>query len=363
MLGVRDTPTGPDKLLERICYFAKLDNPPIAEIQKLYYRLDNLYDNCITEDLQKIKLTFESNKVILNENSGWSSISEIYLSTDDSDDPDSVSIVHSSIRSLSLWRKIGVADRPSSELSIKWLLNLASGQALSQNEIRRVRALLPKLHEAIWNDCRHWLNLQGEWAPIDQLIYSISMQTLVPWSHLFKSVKQKTADLQKLPVSVCSQPPFSNLTSLSSVIEDRFVDDVGGNPTLMIKQWIKTIGNYLIGVVLENADETERIRKLAYRLANTSLLFTSNIKIIPYIENIPVGTALLVDCLWKEQTLFVQKRSDAKLASSIAQEIGKHFNRAEIADAIKLCYERSDGFIIEYLDENFNIVKQKKSTK
>ena len=37
------------------------------------------------------------------------------------------------------------------------------------------------------------------------------------------------------------------------------------------------------------------------------------------------------------------------------QEIARAFNRQDITDAIKLCYERPAKFIEEYLDDNFNL--------
>ena len=40
----------------------------------------------------------------------------------------------------------------------------------------------------------------------------------------------------------------------------------------------------------------------------------------------------------------------------MAQELGRVFGRQEIADAIKLCYDRSPEFVAEYLEENFTLV-------
>ena len=44
-LGVRDTPTGPERLLERIIALAVVDKPPLYELGKWYHRLDQMLSN------------------------------------------------------------------------------------------------------------------------------------------------------------------------------------------------------------------------------------------------------------------------------------------------------------------------------
>jgi hypothetical protein len=46
----------------------------------------------------------------------------------------------------------------------------------------------------------------------------------------------------------------------------------------------------------------------------------------------------------------------AKLARAVSQELGKAFRRSDIADAIKLCFERPAAFVTEYMEENFTLV-------
>jgi hypothetical protein len=45
------------------------------------------------------------------------------------------------------------------------------------------------------------------------------------------------------------------------------------------------------------------------------------------------------------------------MAKAIAFELGRHFGRSDIADAIKLCFEREREFINEYLEENFKLLQ------
>src|SRR5262249_18028557 len=148
-------------------------------------------------DFANIKKAFREEKIVLTEGVSWTNALGVFLFSEEEDVP-GAELVRASVRDLSLWRKIEVAERPTAELALRWLKQLPSGKSLSQNDARRVRALLTRHAVRIWSECGHWLNLAGEWVPIGTLSYSLTMQSLVPWSHLHEWVKQKTADLQRL---------------------------------------------------------------------------------------------------------------------------------------------------------------------
>ena len=353
-LGVRDTPTGPDRLLDRLRDLATVANPPVYEVEKWYHRLDQLFDKCSTEERQKIKDYFANNKIILAENSGWACTAEVFLDADE--DVPGAALVHPYVRHLTLWCKIGVAARPTTELVLDWLRSLPSGQKLSQDELRRVRSLLPRYAERIWRECGHWLNLEGEWIPIDSLEFKLTMQSLTAWKHLFLPIKQKTADLQMLSHEVCQQYPFSELRSLATSIEDRFLDDFVDLQAQEQKDWITALGNGLRRITLDEENETKRIRELAGRLAKTGWQVAAGLKTVPYIDGTPAGTPRSVDVLWKDELLYVEDGPVARLFKPIAQELARPFELQEIAEAIKACVERSPEFINEYLETNFKFV-------
>ncbi len=357
MLGVRDTPTGPDRLLERLRALATVNNPPVYEIEKWYHRLDQLVTKCTTDEFEEIKDAFADEKIILTEDNNWGAAAEVFLKADEEDVPDAA-LVHPSVRHLTLWRKIGVADRPTADLAIDWLAGLESGKSLTAGELRRVRSLMPRYPERIWNECGHWLNLDGEWTPTEDLVYSLTMQSLVAWKHLFKPIKQKTADLQKLPFDVCDQHPFSALRPLAQSIEDRFEDQLYGLPDPQKMPWLNALGAGLRRIVLEDQDATQRVRELANRLAGTGWQVASGLQTVPFIDNTPAGTPRRIDVLWKDNLLYVEDRSAAKMAKAIAQELGRVFNKTEITDAIMLCYDRSPDFVLEYIEENFKLVPE-----
>jgi len=356
-LGVRDTPTGPERLLERLGTLALIENPPVYEVEKWYHRLDQMVTKCSSDELQEIKTAFETKKIILTEDKQWARAGEVFIARDDEDVP-GAAVVFPGVRHLALWHKVGVEDRPTVELAINWLKSIPTGHVLSTDELRRVRSLLPRHPERIWNECEHWLNLEGEWTPISKLAYALTMQSLVAWKHLFTETKQKTADLQKLTTEICQQHPFSALPTLANSIEQRFVETLFSLPPVQHKAWLAALGLGLRRVLLENEIDTNRVRALAERLARTKWQIATGLVTIPYIGGTPAGTPRRIDVLWKESLLYVEDRSTARMAKNIAQELGRVFDRSEVVDAIKLCYDRSLEFVMEYLEENFRLSEE-----
>jgi hypothetical protein len=356
-LGVRDTPTGPERLLERLGTLSLIENPPVYEVEKWYHRLDQMVTKCSSDELQEIKTAFETKKIILTEDKQWARAGEVFIARDDEDVP-GAAVVFPGVRHLALWQKVGVEDRPTVELAINWLKSLPSGHVLAPDELRRVRSLLPRHPERIWNECEHWLNLEGEWTPKSNLAYALTMQSLVAWKHLFTETKQKTADLQKLTTEICQQHPFSGLPTLANSIEERFVETLFSLPPVQHKAWLTALGLGLRRVLLETEIDTNRVRELADRLAKTKWQIATGLETIPYIGGTPAGTARRIDVLWKESQLYVEDRSTARMAKNIAQELGRVFDRSEVTDAIKLCYDRSPEFVMEYLQENFRLSEE-----
>lgn len=357
LLGVRSTPSGPGRLLDRLRALAKSDKAPAHEVEKWYRRLDQMLDGCSTVDAQNIRTAFKAEKLILAQDGTWATSSGVFLVGDEEDVP-GAAVVRASGLDLSLWHRIGVADRPSADLALQWLGTLASGKALSADDARRVRTLLVRYPTRIWDECGHWLNLLGEWAPVDTLVYGLSMQSLFRWSHLHDWVKRKTADLQRLSGEIVQALPFSTLPALSLLVEECF-----HQPSLLARMddhrvWLTAFGNQLGRIEFADATETERVRALAEAIAATSWVQTPKLEVVPYLDGVPAGTARLSDILWLDQKLFVSPLSKAKLAKRVPEEIGRNLS-ADIRAALAYAFERSPEDIKAYLEENFTLVPER----
>ena len=353
LLGVRSTPSGPGRLIERLRALAKSDKAPAHEVEKWYRRLDQMLDGCSTADAQNIRNAFKAEKLILAQDGTWVTSGGVFLAGDEEDVP-GAAVIRASVLDLGLWRRIGVAERPSADLALQWLGTLVSGKALSTDDARRVRTLLVRYPTRIWEECGHWVNLLGEWVRVDTLAYALSMQTLFRWSHLHDWVKRKTADLQRLPAETVQAPPFSALRVLSDLVEERF-----NQPSLLTgledrRAWLTAFGTQLGRIDLADPTETERVRALAEAIAATSWVQAPKLEVIPYLDGVPAGTARLTDILWLDRKLFVSPLSKAKLAKRVPEEIGRSLS-ADIRAALAYAFERSPEDIKEYLEENFTL--------
>ena len=357
LLGVRDTPTSPTRLLDRLRALAAASNPPAYEVEKWYHRLDQMLNKCSTQDFQEIQNAFAEEKLILIDGGGWGDATEVFLTADEEDAP-GVAVIHPAVKDLALWRKIGVAERPTTELAIEWLSGIESCRVLTVDEQRRVRSLLARYPERIWHECEHWLNLENEWAPTSDLAYYVNMQSLVPWKNFFSPVKRKTADFVKLSAELCSRPPFSSLRSLAQCIEDRLEEGSSKAITRQNKPWLNVLGTGLRRVILDNKEETQRVHVLAARLANTHWQLVSSLRITPYIDGSPAGTSRPIEALWKDDLLSVIHNSSAKMLKPVTDALSREFIRLDISDAIKSCYDRPSEFVREYLEENFKLMPE-----
>lgn len=354
LLGVRETPTGPDRLIEYLRAFSSSGKAPAHEVEKWYRRLDQMIDSSTTATAAAIRDAFQSERIILAEDGTWTNAAGAFLISDENDAP-GVALIRAAVRDLALWRKVGVADQPTADLAIAWLSTLPSGSELSPDDARRVKVLLPRHATRIWYECQHWLSLAGGWVPIDAIKYALTMQSLVGWSHLHEWVKKSTADLQRLPVDVIEAPPFKSLALLSDGIEERLERVPGYGQPSQKCDWLNQIGSLIARTQWADPDEGQRIALLGHRLAKTDWHVLPAISIVPYIDGTPAGTARRVDALWENTTFYATGRSSARLARTVATELTRAFRRQEIADAIKICFERPSKFISDYMEANFEL--------
>jgi hypothetical protein len=357
MLGVCDKPLGPDRMLDRLHALSKSSNPPVNEVDKWYLRLDQMLNNCSTDDFLKVKKAFSNEKLILTEANNWVNTASVFLSSDELDLP-GAEIIRPYVKDLTIWRKIGVADRPTADLLIQWLQELPVNKSLSKEDARRVRMLLPLHAMRIWDECGKWLNLAGELISIDDISYTLTMQSLIPWGHLYGWVKEKTADFRNLPRDITVNPPFSVFPTLASQIDNRFYEDPSFISHPKKKPWLNQLGYDLCRIILDDEDNSNKIILFAEDLSETTWQVTPGLETIPYIEGIPAGTPRRVEVMWLDRVLYVDDLPNAKLARHVPDVLSKFFNNQDITAALSYCYGRSPQDVTEYLKENFELSPQ-----
>lgn len=354
LLGVRDQPAGPQQLLARLRALARADTPPLAEVEKWYRRLDQMMEHGSTEDAALIRNAFQSECLILDADGGWISVSAVFISADEDDAP-GVALVRESVRDLALWKRVGVAERPTAELALQWLATLPSGQPVPPDELRRVRALLARHAQRVWLDRAHWLNLAGEWAPVGGLRYALSMRAQVQWKHLHDHIKRRTADFSHLPAEHLDASPFNALPSLASRIEERLLQIDGPGAREHACDWLQTLGELLTRVCLDDTERQASHRALATKLATARWTIVSHLQTMAYIDGEPAGLPRAAEVVWQEHCLYIADLPLARLACLVPEALGARFGDPAITAALAYCFERGAREVRAYVTENFTL--------
>lgn len=361
-LGVRSTPTGPKQILERIRALAETDSPPIAEVEKWYRRLDDLFLSCTSEQTREIRELFVSEALILSASHGWVRSQEVFISATADDVPDTP-LIRSSVQDLELWGRIHVAPRPNAELILQWLRELPKGEPLSSDLAKRVKPNLARLGVAAWEQCGRWLNLSNEWVPTTDLKYSVSMRSLTKTHELFPAVKRATADFQMLDFETLGRYPFADVPALASCLEEQ----VSGNAVQSFvkheKLWLECLAKNLARIEVPSEVDQARLHEAAIRLAQTEWRQGVGLETVPYLDGMPVGPARRVPAVWSGLTLYVAEASFAQQAAPVAREIVRCFDllsqsnalKSSLIEAIGFCSERANTDIVEYLEQEFTL--------
>lgn len=359
LLGVRDTPAGLDKLLERIRSLTRAPDPSplLLEIIKWYDALDKALARCNADDLDTARKAFASEPLILTSAGEWVKSSEVFQYAGGGDFPDAP-VVHPAANGLGMWSRLGVADRPTVDLVLDWLKGLASGEAVRPRTIQRVEAVLQRYPVEVWETCRHWLSLDNVWTPTEQLRFRLTMHSLPRSSDLFPTVKAATAKLQMLPAEVCERPPFASLPDLGTVVEHRLTRRPGALAGAIQKPWLAALSRALMRVKLADEAETERVRYAAARLSRSvwqPFDDRDSLQVTPFVEGTPAGQPHSPEVLWYEETIFVRGGRPGKSFDALVAELARPFANRDVTEAIKACIERDEDFILEYMQEHFTM--------
>ncbi len=355
LLGVRDTPLGSDRILDRLRAHARMPEPLrfIAEITRLYQALDRVVNRCAPAHLKALTQTFADESLILTESLEWVTSGETSIFADEHSDS---AMVHSSARRFALWPRLGVPERPAVEHTIEWLQSLESGSRIDGASAKRMRAVLQREPIRIWQACGHWLSLDSTWEPVGRFKYRLTMQGLMKWGELAPFIKKATANLQILTADTMLLPPFSELRDLNEVVELRITKSIkDSNRTAIVPDWLNELAVNLCRIKLTNDAETVRVRSVAQRLYRTTWQPVIKLEVTPYVDGTPSGEPFRPKAFWLENELSVSALSAARLHKELVDELSRPFAHPGIAVAISACVDRVPEFVREYLASEFQI--------
>lgn len=356
LLGVRSVPTGPEKIVEFLQTLAKIPkiSPTIvADACKWYARLDQMTTSLDTESMTTLREAFDQERLILTNDEDWTTLNSVFIRADVDDVP-GAQLVHANTAHFTLWRRLGMAERPSADLAIAWLCDLSSGSTVSSQDARRVRMIQSSVPRRVWHECGHWLALDGKWSPTGALKYSTDDSGVVGLQ-LFQHVKGRIADMAKVADEIRVSEPFSSLTPLRSVLNEEIVGGRSLASPLTTPKWIERFSAMLALVKVADDNGQADLQSVATRLRTSRWSVARKISLVPYIAGEAVGSSRTVDFAWIGDDFMHENLSAARLARRIPEEIGRQLGTSDLRDALKYSYERSPQAIEEYFRENFEL--------
>jgi hypothetical protein len=358
-LGVRTKPLGPEAILERLRALARATDPPQSEVEKWYRRLDSMLNFLTTEQAALVRDAFRSEPLILSEDGAWVSADKVCLKPEGC--VPGWPVIRSAVRDLMLWRRLGVEETCTLDQVSRWLGCLPVRQPLSADLIGRLRAILARYPSEIAKARNHWLNLAGEWVPLDELEFALDQQVDCRLEALFDWVKRKTADLTWVTNPSSLGPAFDRMADLCQNLEYRPLTDASGADEK--KEWLRAVARCLQHLKLDDPARTTRVRALAERLERTAWREVDRLQVQPFLAGQPAGLPRDAQVVWSDERLLVVPLPRGKQARLVPEEIARAFSLPELRGALHYCFERSPEEIQEYFEENFAFEKDEEEVQ
>lgn len=355
LLGVREKPEDARKLIERLRALANSSETPLTEIIRIYDALERVIAFLAKEQQESVQKIFSQEKLILSEEKQWYSSKEIFQ-----ENPQQIpglAIVQKDLAPMKLWSFLGVVKQPTEQDAINWIKSIRSGSKLLGEDTKRVTAILRRYPERVLFECEHWLNLLGEWYPIQKMEWSAENRNQ-PFS-LFDWVRRKTADVSMLtnPGQFLGQ---TNLQSLTEVLRFK-VHEYRVKRISSSTGWIKTLAENLLRI--RNQKQTSNIQfqekldfanihQQAGRMLKTRMLFVQPLEATPYIDNQQAGYPEQSKVLWDEFDLLVLD-SPENLHREMISALTLPFKDAIIQKTIADCIDRDEDWIRKYFQTYF----------
>ncbi len=352
LLGARDTPAGAGSVLGRIKDLAAGSSPPIRELAKWYDTLDRVLARRRPEDLAAIKLAFASERLIFTSDAEWVCAPEVFQRLTD-DDPPGLPVLHDDFATLAMWTLIGVADRPSADLLIAHLCSLESGKKLDGTELRCVRSILPHWPNRVWQDCGHWLSLDGSWVPTTDFDMVMFDDSSIRVRELFPGVKRRTADCRELGEEDRKLRIFGKLRDLGQSIEFRLNRKQTDLAPVVDRPWMRVLGEALGRITCADQQEQSNMNDVGRRLSTLRWQPFFSLSVTPYLDGTPAGQDDEPEVLLKDDVLYAREAPMATILDAVVAELGRHFPGEAMQKAIRSCFERDAAFVNEYLAIQF----------
>jgi hypothetical protein len=354
VLGVSGDTPGPLMLLSLLETLSRLEKIAYSETSRLYRQLDQVFRDSADDDKALIANAFADKPLLLTEQGNWTRIQDVFISNDGLD-LDGLQTVLNDLKDLSLWRQLSVRERPNDEAAVAYIQALPLAQDLGSRSLELIASFLRRYGEVILSRCSAWLSLESQLLNVHSFRFAALSHSLSTDS-LFVSVKQDTADLRFLDKSVANSVSNSlGLPRLEELLLFRTVDDHPDLRSEGVPSWLMSFGQCLQRVRYSDPDCQEKTRLMGVELSTTEIFYLDDIRIIPYIEGVPVGPQVICEIALVETRLYTNKMPPPRLAKLIVNEISSKLPASELASALAYCVDRRSVDIIDYFEANFDL--------
>lgn len=348
-LGVSDQPKDPQTLLNVLRTFRDQEKIDVSDILPFFFRVDSMLSRIqTTEFISEVRHAFQSEMLIYTADKRWLSASGVCL--EDSDNI-GMPVVYPDLRHLSLWKKVGVSDRASTEKIVEWFRTLREGE-LSKDQVRQWKRLIRPVAVMVIEQLGYWLTMDEQWIPQDRIKYASVDSEDSKWN-LYPAIKEQTADLSMLTSDQRDDERWSRWLFLRDSLSTDLESSAKGIPVR--KEWITEMSVQLKKVRYSNDEDTHAVRNLGQALETTVWTRVDQIRVVPKLNQAPVGPVRSLPVLWQEDALLVTPISKPALSKVVPEELSKKLAKKEILDAFTYAFERSANDVREYMEDQFEL--------
>ncbi len=357
LLGVRGKPEGVERIIERIRALSQSSIPPLNSLSDLYRALDRSMAYLSPAKKGELLLLFGQERLIFSEDNHWY-VSAGVFQENPQGIPDVSMILHD-VAKLRLWSALGVPDQPTLERMVTWVGQMPPNTKLTGTEMSRVRSILARAPQRVWEDVRGWLNHDACWVPISGLRWKGAAVEIS--QSLFPGIRRATADISMLSPELREQPPFSALEPLERALDYR-LENVHPDGPAHQPDWLRTLAYYLLRVQEgTNASSGTDIPSdrceagsAAQRLYRTQWQTVTSLQVTPYVGGQPAGDRESPPVRWYGEELYVLQ-DGAGIYDRLVDELARAFAHPRVKKAIAACTDRSPAWIGAYFEANFEL--------
>ncbi len=354
-LGVSAALPGPHLILSLLSALSEIDRPPQDEVVNLYEQLDKIYLLSNSEDQFLVKDAFEQRNLVLTDQGEWTSCQHVFISADDFAGS-GITALLKPVQRLSLWRQLGLPERPNEQSAIKVISEIPIDTDLGEQTIELCRAFLRRFTNAILKDCEVWITVNGQLKRINELSFGLADNDINTDS-LFHETLGRCADLR-----------FLDSHGQKILLNGAFLQDLGASISFQLAdmppsdtrnylrpQWLR-----VFGLCVSQLDQSSTLgdQSLTYKgnvLAQAPVSFRDEVKVFPTIEGKPIGRCVDKDGALIAGKLYIKMLPEPRLANLLPLIIGNFLHSPELQAAAAYCYERPDKLILEYFCINYDI--------